>query len=724
MNFKRAILGLTLLTVVMGCQPYISTNLTTRHHVRVDRYWLGYTKKGPLHSNKLLAVTAVRETSALDKDGKPAYNVYVATTKGIQVYSEETEGWNDVNWGQNSEANPGTPITGVFTIYDDKPRSRIFISSSSGLYYKRYGEAAVYKINSPTLKAVNLLDPTFKDPESSTRITTNDVDGYDIEVAEHAGQTIIFLGTATGLYFCTKLNTDTETDANNSTWGNIVGGTIVTMQDKQQDYPLSQIPGALKKYDDISKQMQVFYQGKFYIGDEAWAINEVNYDPIYDPVFNPIYNKEPDFYTWEGTDAYIVDGNPVTLPSPGYPISFKTFIDTKGTYTEDKTWDNLSDTDKIEQYKARYAYESQVEINDRANPNNTTTGVVRAYAYYRDFFLKSNRITGVSVYDGKIHLAAQNCGVSYADIPDNIDSGDPATYKYMIWETYTNNYFHYPSIQQPVTDRAEENFWSLSDVRGLCINVNSYGIFYGAMDGGIHQAPTYKQIRTVRDVFGLAVDNKGNPQCILTPKGEFQYFNQFYFPELAAANPTFTKEAIADLYFRADRDANDGIANDNLQEGLRLNWQEYTTRGWSIYVAQGSTVPYQSPVYKFPNNTIKKIRFGNLDKVELIYIATANGLGVAVMRKSYSTHDYQKYPATVTGTEQYSVDFADWGRYHKDMTRLVEENYMQDVSVTKDEEGNDRHIYCATDGQGLVRFYWKAYDQKPHNLKINDILAQ
>lgn len=715
---KRAIFGLTLLALVVACQPYISTDLDMRHHVRVDKYWLGYGKNSDLLSNKLLAVTAVAESGDSDSDGNPCYNVYVATIKGMQVYHEKDNSWALVLYGKNDGSDPGKPIVGVSCIYDDKPGSRILIASSMGLFWKKYNEPEVFKVDSPHLKAINLLHQNFKDPEELTRLSNDDIDGYDIDVYREGADEIVFVGSATGLYFCTEFNTNSESAANSSIWGNIVGSPIVTMKDKELDYPLTEIPGAYKEFNTTTKKMELCYKGDFYTGFDAWKINEVNYDPIYDPIYNPIYNKNPDFYVWEGSYSPYEIGTPITFEE------FKAEI-RKADPLFDDTVDIANfnfEPYQDEQYKARYAYESKIELNDRANPNNKSTGVVRAYAYYRDFFLKANRITGVSVYDGKIHLSGQNCGVSIATIPTNIDSSVPSTFKYIIWETYTNNYFHYPSIQEPVAERAEENFWSLSDTRGLCILANEYGIFYGAMDGGIHQAPTYQQIRTVRDVFGLAVDNRGNPQCILTKDGIFQYFNQYYYPEIYKNSTAKTKEEIADLYFRADRNPNDGISNDNLQEGLRLNWQEYTTRGWSIYVAQGSTIPYQSPVYKFPNNTIKKIRFGSLGKVGLIYIATANGMGVAEMRKNYSTHDFQKYPATVTGTEQYSVDFDSWGRYHKDMTRLVEENYMQDISVTKNALGDDYRIYCATDGQGLVRFIWKEYKQRPHNFDPNKLL--
>lgn len=724
-SMKNIRLCFILLAVSLftACMPYMTSSLNSRQHLRVDKYWLGYGAKGPLLSNRLQSVCAIDEQGKKDEQGNPLYSIYLATLKGLQVSYDEGNNWEPLTWGKNDGTDAGSPITGVADIFNDVAHSRILISSSCGFFYKFYNNKEVFKVESTSaypLKQVDLTDPNFREPALQRR-TQEDVDGYQIAVAgDH-----IYLASSTGLYFSTDFDTTTPAAANAANWGNIIGKTIITMRDKHQDYPITKIPGTFKKFNPDTRKMDIFHNDRFYTGYEAWAISEVNYDPIYDPVLNPIYNKNPDFYAWEDNSNY-KDKNGVSYSfKKGEPISWEIFCYTKGDgavpyHFEKDDFNKLSSADQAEQRASRYHYETVVEKSDRGNPNNETSGVVRGYAYYRDFRLKATRINGVSIYNGIVHLATQGSGVAYATIPANLDSGDPSTYSSsFIWETYTKNYFHYPSIQNPVAQRSEENFWSLSDIRGLCISADEKGIFYGAMDGGIHLAPTYKSIRTVRDVYGLASDNNGNTECILTEKGNFQYFNQFYYPELAKAFPDYTSVQRADLYFREDRDAQDGIPNDNLIQGLRLNWQEYTTRGWSVYVAQGDTPPYQSPDYKFPNNTIRKIRFGSIENMQLIYIATNNGMGVAEIRKKYAKNNGLKIPATVTGDEQYSIEFADWGKYHKDPTQLVEQNFVNDFSITKDKNGNDHYIYCATDGQGLVRFYWKQFDQKPHNLDPN-----
>jgi len=673
---KKTILFIivTITLLFASCMPYINTSLSVRQHIKTDKFWLGYLE--PLLSNKLLDVTTVEELGTDDSDGNPTYTIYLATEKGMQTSADEGETWTNLKYGESE-------ILGVADIYDDAAHSRIFISSESGLYYKYYGEADIRKVENSALKKVDLTNKDFRDPTKQTK-TSEDIDGYSIAVYGD----IVFIATSTGLYFSTDFPTVTTGDHNGATWGNIIGKTILTMDKKGLDYPQTTLDA-----------------------------DEMDYDPIYDPIENPTYNPNPDFYAWDKvTFAGKVAGDPITIAE----------------YVAQGKDTTTPSADMDEQQAMRLIYETEREIHDYGNPNYEEDGVIRKFAYYRDMRLKATRIKDIAIYDDVIYLATHGGGVSFANIkyyidgagnPVDIDSSNPATYDHaFVWETYMRNYFQYPTIIKNISSpRGAENSWSLGSEYGLCIAVDSKGVFYGAQNAGIGLASTYKSEVDVLDIDGFRADMGGHKEYKLTSDGTYKLYNNSFFPQVAIDAGATTKEEIANCYFRADRDPNDSISNEYLLRGLRLNWKEFTDRGYSRYTAPGDIPPYQAPVRKFPNNTIRKIRFGSLGLKQLIYIATNCGMGVAEVKKSFSFNDNTKLPAKIVGDAQYEVGFYDWGEYHKDLTQAGEQIFVTDLAITKDKDGNDKYIYAATAGQGLVRFKWVSYEQNPYNLTIDEI---
>ncbi len=768
---KRLLLAILLIVIFASCMPYYATAPNERNYLWVNKYWLGYTD-GTVNSNKQQDVAVIYEGT--EKTGS-SYTLYLANEDELR-FSVDNSNSIDLNgkeprttlqfksqdvrdvWHSATDTNDNK-IPGIYDIYDDKEHEVIFLSTNQGIYYKKYTPNALVDINStdeaiqsaaldsmkfskienPSLKAINTQSTAFhSSPASNKPLSSEDIDGYAIDIktittASGAEIDTFFIATSTGLYFSTDLfpGKTFRNDPNGANWAHIVGATIIPMGNKDQDYPLATIPGAYREFNESTGKMEIYYKDKFYIGDEAWGIDQTNFDPIYDPVYDPTYNRFPDFYASSDGEYIDSQGN-IQKVVMGQPITWEQYaIKNNITNYDTKSYHILSAAQKEEQHKLRLYYETILEKDDYGNPNNRDTGVIRTYAYYRDKFLKATQIKGVSVYDNIVYLATVGGGITYCDLDlltKDIDSTDYHTFNDdLIWETYTRNHFHYPALLSQVNARAEENFWSLESIWGQCIVANENGIFYGANYGGIHQASTYKSIRTVRDVNGLAYDYNGNTQCIITKDSNFEFFNQYYYPKLKEhlinqdpLNPP-TEDQIADLYYRPDRDYYDGIGNENLVQGLRLNWKEYTTQGWSIYVAPGDVAPVRLPVLNFPSNQVLKIRFGKLGNKDLIYIATREGMGIAEIRKTYSLSDYVKVPAAVTGEEQYNVDFVNWGAYNKDLTTLGEINFIRDIDSTKDANGDDYYTYTATYGQGLVRYHWKSYDQIPFNLDLESL---
>lgn len=697
---------LLIIAAVFGlasCQPYVNTSLEVRQHLRPDTTWLGYN--GPLHSNKITAVTTVQETGTLIAEGvdidSPDYTLYVATEKGMQISKDQGTTWADLKWGTQE-------ILGVSDICDDPIHDMIFIAAESGLYYKAYNVDTINKVESSgssPLKKVDISDENFRIPLNQPRLTV-DPDLYGVEVAITADglHEALFLASTTGLYFSTDIFSGAP--YNDATWGNVIGKNIITMDQKNFKYPQSTIPGSLSKW---------------VTGEEvSWKDNEVNYDPIYDPVYNPTYNKNPDYYNWP---AGLVAGK-----ETGQPITYAEYATAKGFASIIVATDSfdsiLTDDDRAEQRAARLFYETELEKNDYGNPNNVADGVLRIYPYYRDMQLKATRIQDVSYYNNVIHLAGFGSGVSYTTIDlTTLDSANSTTYDdEFIWETYMRNYFKYSVTAQDITGpRNSEVGWSVSSAYGYCITADDKGIFYGAENGGIGFAATYRSPFEVLDINGCRQDYDGNSQYILGQDSKFALYDDEHFPAVVQAQPNpeeLTKEEIQNFYYRADKDLNDGVGSENLVQGLRLSWQEYTTSGWSVSYAPGETEKYQSPVLEFPNNNILKIRLGKLGVKKIIYIATKQGIGIAEIRKTYAFDDHVKITSSVEGTEQYSIDFVDWGEYHKDPTQVGEVNYVRDIAITRDIKGNDNYVYAATFGQGLVRFYWKDYPQEPLNIDL------
>lgn len=774
---NRLFLAFTLIASLASCMPFISTSPAVRQHIWVDSYWLGYVD-GTVNSNKQLDVAVIYEGT--EKKGS-AYTLYLATEKGIR-YSVDNHDDKQVaddpdrfaphrrdlreTWYDLLDQD-GNMILGVVDIYNDTKHGIIFFSTgridsdvpgmTGGLYYKKY-TPDIMTLNSPDeairnsvlakmkitkiessgnypLKAIDLTDTSFNkiSPAHNSR-TSDDIDGYAIDIqpvllSDGTEKEVFFIATATGIYFSTDIfdSSGLRSDPNSATWGNIIGRTVTRLGSKGTDYPLATIDGAYREFNEVTGKMDIKIDDTFITGDAEWGVDDTNYDPIYNPIHDPVYNRNPDFYAWlDGT--YANSQNEVEEKVKGQPITWDQYATEKG-YTLAQNYNNLNNSDKAEQQQLRLYYENTLEIKDYGNPNNHESGIIRTYAYYRDKHLKATQIKGISVYDNTIYLATVGSGIAYCDLDlllNPLNSNDPATFDDdLTWETYTHNNFHYPALLGAVNARSEENFWSVENIWGNCILANTNGIFYGADGGGIHQASTYKSIRTVRNVNGLAMDNSGHTQCILKKDSKFEYFSQSYYPALKnyllKSVPTATADEIADLYYRPDKDPDDGITNENLLQGLRLNWKEYTTSGWSIYTAPGDIAPIQLPVLNFPSNQIRKIRFGNLESKNMIYIATTEGMGVAEVRKSYSTNESVKVPAEVTGDEQYSIDFVDWGTYNKDLSTLFEILFVRDIDVTKDENDSDYYIYCATYGQGLVRFHWKPYNQKPFNIDLEAI---
>ena len=667
---KTIIYLIILITFIIGsCMPYINTDLDVRQHIKTDRYWLGYTGE-ELISNKLLDITTVEEVGTTDTDGHPTYTIYLATQKGMQTSTDEGDTWSSLKYNDSE-------ILGVADIYDDKGHSMIFISSESGLYYKNYTDATISKVESSgtfALKKVDLTNSDFR--VTGDHRTSEDIDGYSVLVYKN----IVFIATTTGLYF----STDFYGAPNSAHWGNIIGKNIVTMRQKDIDYPQTTLEAA-----------------------------EMDYDPIYDPVLDLTFNPSPDFYAGNGVTINIT----VAGKNEGDPITEAEFTTAGGDMSNALHMDD--------QRAMRLIYETVNEIEDYGNPNNEEDGVMRKYAYYRDMRLKATRIKDISIYDDVIYLATEGGGVSSADMSifiASLDSDDIATYDdEFIWETYMHNYFHYPTIKSDISSRrGSENSWSIGSEMGICIEVDDKGVFYGSEGAGIGLASTYKSIIEVLDVDGIRYDKDGNREYKLKSNA-FELYNYSYFPSVAGDTTGMNKDEIANFYFRADKDAYDGIGNENLVQGLRFNWKEFTDRGYSVYTAPGDIAPYQSPVRKFPDNTIRKIRFGNLGLKQLIYIATNNGMGVAEVKKSFSFSDNTKIPASIVGDTQYTVGFVDWGEYHKDPTQLAEQIFVTDLAITKDKDGNDKYIYAATAGQGLVRFRWEEYEQDPFNLDLETL---
>lgn len=313
-------------------------------------------------------------------------------------------------------------------------------------------------------------------------------------------------------------------------------------------------------------------------------------------------------------------------------------------------------------------------------------GIIKIEPHYRGE-MKSTTVTDISVYGDRIYTATFGGGLSYTRRPDSFTNWKP------YWMTYLRPWYFFETTQAgddaAVIDanREAEADWTMRSRYVHRVNVQPFGIF-AATDDGI-------SFTSHGESFGDRDTSDRIP----------------YLDDFGHIIPVCNEENGPVYSSSVGRDNNGIAVSDQTQQiyrwpNVRL-WYEYESGGFDgingfrnekeiDYIEEYSNGMVGAGL---ESDNFNALRFGQINggKTKLFYAGTECGLSIAELRQY----------TDVTGQTYTSYDIVDsWVTYHNVLSAL-EETWVTDIAVAVDDTGDDKIVYAATNGQGVIVFCWE-----------------
>lgn len=313
-------------------------------------------------------------------------------------------------------------------------------------------------------------------------------------------------------------------------------------------------------------------------------------------------------------------------------------------------------------------------------------GIIKIQPHYRGE-MKSSTVTDICIYDGRIYAATFGGGLSYTLRPDSFTGWDP------YWMTYVRPWYFFDSASDEefadVIDknREAEADWTLRSRYVRRVEVRPFGIFAATADG--ISFTSHGEASGDRDTSNKIpfLDDFGRHIPILNDANGPVYAVSFGPDEngIAAAEQTeqIYRWPTVRIWYEYDSDGLDDVPGFSNEK--EIDYIEEYTNGM---VGAG-----------LESDNFNVIRFGQINNgsTKLFYAGTECGLSIAELRQY----------TDVTGLTYTSSDLVDsWVTYHNVLSAF-EETWVTDIAVETDSAGNDKTVYTASNGQGLIVFRWE-----------------
>lgn len=313
-------------------------------------------------------------------------------------------------------------------------------------------------------------------------------------------------------------------------------------------------------------------------------------------------------------------------------------------------------------------------------------GLIKINPHYRGE-MKSTTVTDIAVYDGRIYTSTFGGGLSYAVRPDSFTNWQP------YWTTYLRPWYFFETVSAGDDadtinqNREKEADWTLRSRYVSRVSVQPFGIFAATDDGlsftshgeNFGDRDTSDRIPFLDD-FGrhIPVLNDGNG-----PVGSVSFGPDENGIVAAQQTDRVYLWPTVRLWYEYDSDGRDDIPGFTNEK--EIDYIEEYTNGM---VGAG-----------LESDHFHAIRFGQINngKTQLFYAGTECGLSISELRQY----------TDVTGQTYTSYDLVDsWVTYHNVLSAF-EETWVTDIAVEADADGNDKTVYVASNGQGLIVFRWE-----------------
>lgn len=313
-------------------------------------------------------------------------------------------------------------------------------------------------------------------------------------------------------------------------------------------------------------------------------------------------------------------------------------------------------------------------------------GIIKIEPHYRGA-MKSSTVTDITVYDGRIYAATFGGGLSYTLRPASFVDWEP------YWITYLRPWYFFEAESDErygdtiEKNREEEVEWTLKSRYLRRVSVQPFGIFV-ASDDGISFTSHGERFGD-RDTCNTVVrlDDFGRRQPILNDHNGAVNGGGFGLNENEVAawqeSSRFQTWQTVRVWHEYTSDGSDRFADFSNEKEVKYI-EEYTNG----MVGAG-----------LESDNFNALRFGQINngKTKLFYTGTECGLSISQLR------DY----TDVTGQTYTSSDLVDsWVTYHNVLS-VLEETWVYDIAVETDADGNDKTVYVASNGQGLIVFRWE-----------------
>lgn len=313
-------------------------------------------------------------------------------------------------------------------------------------------------------------------------------------------------------------------------------------------------------------------------------------------------------------------------------------------------------------------------------------GIIKIRPHYRGE-LKSTTVTDICVYDGRIYVSTFGGGLSYTRRPDSFSGWDP------YWITYLRPWYFFEADADGdsgsviAENREAEADWTLGSRFVRRVVVKPFGIF-AATDDGISFTSHGESFgdRDTSDKIPL-LDDFGRTIPILNTDNDPVYSSSVGIDSngIAAADQSHQvyRWPTVRLWYEYNSDGRDDVPGFTNEK--EIDYIEEYTNGM---VGAG-----------LESDHFNVLRFGQINngKTELFYAGTECGLSISELRQY----------TDVTGQTYTSSDLIDsWVTYHNVLSAF-EETRVTDIAVETDADGNDKTVYVASNGQGLIVFRWE-----------------